>query len=401
MLQTEADLLRTLRSGTYTLAELYALCEAAVDVSRENGRSPVSDRHRTDSVWKHRVRGWLANAKAKGLAERVDRATWLIQGTIENPSRLVLLNAGGDLAGVEMRVQDAVELLHSVEEPVDLVLCDPPYALGRGRGHFADGNGYRRDPGKVLDGYVDVDPSAYAEFSYRWISAAAAILRNGGQLAIVTGPQQACHVQYAAEQAGLTWVSQIVARKVFPLLTSRRPSCAHWCVTVMCRGPLTNPKRVFHPPTGPAQGGVRRRLSARLVGGERPGGPARAPALRQRAPAPARLAPRRRLLGCRGAGRRPYARIRHHRDRRAPRRPPVHRRGPEPRGRPLRRRSTPRRAPLAQLAPARAVRRLRTAPGKRDTGRPATATPPARRSPTPLGDVTGLTVPGRSRPGRY
>ena len=248
MLETEADLLRTLRSGTYTLAELYALCETAVDVSRDNGRSPVSDRHRTDSVWKHRVRGWLANAKAKGLAERVDRATWLIQGTAENPSRLVLLNAGGELAGVEMRVQDAVELLHSVEEPVDLVLCDPPYALGRGSGHFADGNGYRRDPGKVLDGYVDVDPSAYAEFSYRWISAAAAILRNGGQLAIITGPQQACHVQYAAEQAGLTWVSQIVARKVFPLLTSRRPSCAHWCVTVMCRGPLTNPKRVFHPP---------------------------------------------------------------------------------------------------------------------------------------------------------
>ncbi len=248
MLETEADLLRTLRSGTYTLAELYALCETAVDVSRDNGRLPVSDRHRTDSVWKHRVRGWLANAKAKGLAERVDRATWLIQGTAKNPSRLVLLNAGGELAGVEMRVQDAVDLLHSVEEPVDLVLCDPPYALGRGNGHFADGNGYRRDPAKVLDGYLDVDPSAYAEFSYRWISAAAAILRNGGQLAIITGPQQACHVQYAAEQAGLTWVSQIVARKVFPLLTSRRPSCAHWCVTVMCRGPLTNPKRVFHPP---------------------------------------------------------------------------------------------------------------------------------------------------------
>jgi DNA modification methylase len=248
MLETETDLLRTLRSGTYTLDELYALCESAIDVSRDNGHAAVSDRHRTDSVWKHRVRGWLANAKSKGLAERVDRATWLIQGTAENPSRLVLLNAGGDLAGVELRVQDAVALLRSLDEPADLVLCDPPYALGRGAGHFADGHGYRRDQTKVLDGYVDVDASAYAEFSYRWISAAAAILRNGGQAAIITGPQQACHVQYAAEQAGLTWVSQIVARKVFPLMTSRRPSCAHWCVTVMCRGPLTNSKRVFNTP---------------------------------------------------------------------------------------------------------------------------------------------------------
>lgn len=248
MLETEADLLRTLRAGTYTLTELYALCETAVDVSRDNGCSPVSDRHRTDSVWRHRVRGWLANAKGKGLAERVDRATWLIQGTAENPSRLVLLDVGGELAGVELRVQDAVELLHSLEQPVDLVLCDPPYGLGRGSGHFADGHGYRRDHQSVLGGYVDVDPSAYGEFSHRWISAAAAILRNGGQLAVITGPQQACHAQYAAEQAGLTWVSQIVARKVFPLLTSRRPSCAHWCVTVMCRGPLKNPERVFNTP---------------------------------------------------------------------------------------------------------------------------------------------------------
>jgi hypothetical protein len=200
MLHTETDLLRTLRSGTYTLDELYALCETAVDVSRANGHSPVSDRHRTDSVWNHRVRGWLANAKTKGLAERVDRATWLIHGSVENPSRLVLLNAGGDLAGVEMRIQDAVALLDSLEEPADLVLCDPPYALGRGAGHFADGHGYRPDQTKVLDGYVDVDPSAYAEFSFRWISAAAAILRNGGQVAVITGPQQACHVQYAAER---------------------------------------------------------------------------------------------------------------------------------------------------------------------------------------------------------
>ena len=57
MLQTEADLLRTLRAGTYTLDELYALCETAVDVSRDNGHSPVSERHRTDAVWKHRVAG--------------------------------------------------------------------------------------------------------------------------------------------------------------------------------------------------------------------------------------------------------------------------------------------------------------------------------------------------------
>src|SRR5579875_637493 len=159
MLETETDLLRTLRSGTYTLDELYALCETAVDVARDNGHQAVSDRHRTDPVWKHRVRGWLANAKAKGLAERVDRATWVIQGTSSEPTRMVLLNAGGSLAGVELRVQTAVDLMATVDEPVDLVLCDPPYALERGAGHFSDGHGYRRDHTKVIGGYVDVPAS--------------------------------------------------------------------------------------------------------------------------------------------------------------------------------------------------------------------------------------------------
>ena len=50
-----------------------------------------------------------------------------------------------------------------------MVLGDPPWALRRGRGHFADGNGYRRDHTLVVPGYVDVDPERYLEFTHGWV----------------------------------------------------------------------------------------------------------------------------------------------------------------------------------------------------------------------------------------
>ena len=52
----------------------------------------------------------------------------------------------------------------------------------------------------------------------------------------------------AAEDAGLTWVTSIVARREFPLATLRRPASAHWTITVLCRAALQNRRRVFNPP---------------------------------------------------------------------------------------------------------------------------------------------------------
>ena len=247
MLRTEADVLRALQTGTYTLPELYALCAAQTAVGRDGGHEPIPG-HPGDVRWKHRVRGALMGLRRSGRADRIGRTTWAIQGTPRQPTRLLLIVAGATPRDFELRLQAAADLLAQLDEPADLVLCDPPWGLRRGRGHFADGNGYRRDASKVVGGYVDVDPGEYAEFTDGWVRAAAAALRPGGQLAAVTGPERDWVVRWAAEQAGLTWVSSIVARREFPLLTSRRPAPSHWRITVMCRGAVTHPRRVFNPP---------------------------------------------------------------------------------------------------------------------------------------------------------
>jgi DNA modification methylase len=247
MLASEADVLRTLRDGTYTLQALYALCEESTDVERDGGHDAVPG-HPGDVRWKRRVRGALQALRARGRAQRIARSRWALQGTPQRPQRLLLIIAGGALAEIELRLQAAVELLATLDQFADLVLTDPPYGLRRGHGRFADGHGYRRDHTRVIGGYVDVGPSAYEAFTIEWVSAAARALRHGGQLAVVTGPQRAAAVQTAAQHAGLTWVTSIAARRSFALYTRRRPACAHWTITVMCRGALAHPRRVFNPP---------------------------------------------------------------------------------------------------------------------------------------------------------
>ncbi len=247
-LLTEADLIRTLQDGTYTIGELYGECEARADIARNRGLQPPDVDHRTDTVWRRRMRCALQARRLAGKAHRAGRAVWVIRGTRQEPTALVLLTPVWALAHVELYLSDAVSLLRGLEEPADLVFCDPPYGLGRGTVTSSASRIYRRDSEKVLAGYVDVDRGAYAEFTRRWVVAAAQALRPGGQLTAITGPQRAAIVQVAAEESGLEWVCSIAAFRHFALHTTRRFACSHWTITVMCRGRVDSPRRVFNAP---------------------------------------------------------------------------------------------------------------------------------------------------------
>src|SRR6266700_7236635 len=160
MLTTEADVLRTLATGTYTLGQLYRLCESQAVVDRDRDWDAVPG-HPGDRRWKRRVRGALQGLRRGGRADRIGRTTWAIEGTWRHPTRLLLIVAGATPRDFELRLQAAAELLAQLGEPADLVLCDPPWGLRRGQGHFADGHGYRRDHARVVGGYLDVEPGDY------------------------------------------------------------------------------------------------------------------------------------------------------------------------------------------------------------------------------------------------
>ncbi len=246
-LVTESDAIRTLYAGTYTMPELYEYVASHADIARDGGLEPIDDRHMTDTRWRRRVRGVLQNLREKGTAQRVQASTWVIRGPRDAPRHLLLLAPAGRNSEVELVVRDATVLLATLDEPVDLVIADPPYGLGRGEDPEAT-RFYKRNRSQVVPGYVDVPPEQYGEFTHEWVSAAAAALRPGGTLAVITGPQRAAIVQCAAEDAGLSWVNSVAAFRQFALRTTRKFACSHWTITMMCRGRPDSRRRVFNTP---------------------------------------------------------------------------------------------------------------------------------------------------------
>lgn len=205
----------------------------------------------TDTRWKRRLRGALQTLKRQGRAERVGPSIWLLRGEPTAPRVALLVSLSGAHEELELQLCRAVDLLRDLDEAADLILTDPPWALGVGQGKERDTGArtYRRDETRVVGGYVDIEPNAYRRFTSEWIAAAAPALRDGGHLVVVTGPQQAACVQMCAEDAGLEYVNSLAVGKVFALRTRRRFAHSHWRVTVMSRGPMRSPKRTFRCPS--------------------------------------------------------------------------------------------------------------------------------------------------------
>lgn len=247
-LVTEADAIRAIKEGTYTMPELYAYIAQRADIARDGGLEPPDEQHPTDTRWRRRVRGLLQNLRVNGNANKIAASVWAIRGSRERPRQLILIAPGGTLQQIELLLKDAVSLLGELEEPADLVLCDPPYGLQRGTRESIANRVYERNRDQVLGGYVDVPSEEYREFTFQWVAAAAQALRPAGQLVAITGPQQAAIVQYAAEDSGLQWVNSIPAYREFALRTTRRFACSHWQVTIMCRGRQQDTRRVFNTP---------------------------------------------------------------------------------------------------------------------------------------------------------
>lgn len=248
-LRTERDVIETLKGRALTIEDIYAACEAAGVQRRDEGTEVIHGR--TDTRSRRRARGALQTLRRAGRAERIADGTWLIDGTVEQPQRMILIIAG-DPSRMELVLSDAEKLLKETQEPPALILADPPWALGINATGRADrDNGervYARNPDHIVGGYQDISAAQYIDFSHRWITAAASILAPGSYLTIITGPGQSARVQVAAEDAGLTFINQVVVPRPFALPTSRRFSHAHTVITILCSGPEQNRTRWFSVP---------------------------------------------------------------------------------------------------------------------------------------------------------
>lgn len=247
-LKTEADVVRSLAGKAVTIDEVYDACERAGVTMRNGGHDPIPS-HTGDRVWRRRARNALQAMKRSGLAERVGRGVWLIDGTRDEPERMLLV-LPSTCHPIELVLGDAERFLREQDEPIDMVIADPPYGLYDGHHSERDTKAervYNRDAAMVVDGYVE-ETGPYGEFTHRWMTAARDALLPGAHLVVITGTSKAWHVGHAAHDLGLTEVCQIAVQRRFALATSRRPSYAHWVVSIFCIGSLYSKLRFFHVP---------------------------------------------------------------------------------------------------------------------------------------------------------
>ena len=66
---------------------------------------------------------------------------------------------------------------------IDLIITDPPFAID----FKAKKANYNRKSSRVIEGYNEILPENYSQFSYDWISEANRILKESGSMYIFSG----------------------------------------------------------------------------------------------------------------------------------------------------------------------------------------------------------------------
>jgi DNA modification methylase len=235
-IRNEHQMVSILESGVYHLDDIVDAAEALGLAERGNGRGR---RKRGDTIYRHRVRSALDARRRRGDARSLGDAYWVIDGQARRPANAVFIFLG-KISDITLALGAAAEVARRMEEPVDLIFCDPPWQLGVGAGRdgHEDLDHYHRQRSLLIPGYEEVGPDAdYYDWSLEWIEPAVKLLRPGGHLAVVTGPQQSAAVQMAAQRSGLRFTNSVVVPKINGVApTSRRYATSHFRLTVMSSG---------------------------------------------------------------------------------------------------------------------------------------------------------------------
>ncbi|NIP36376.1 MAG: site-specific DNA-methyltransferase, partial [Thermoplasmata archaeon] len=82
----------------------------------------------------------------------------------------------------------------------------------------------------VVEGYVEVPPEEYGEFTHAWVAEAARVLRPNGSIYVVSGYTNLYHVLDALRATDLREVNHIVWRYSFGVHTRRKFVSSHYHV---------------------------------------------------------------------------------------------------------------------------------------------------------------------------
>ena len=123
---------------------------------------------------------------------------------------------------------------------IDLIITDPPFAID----FKAKKANYNRKSSRVLEGYNEIMPENYYEFSFKWISEASRILKESGSMYIFSGWNNLKDILSAIDDVGLTVINHIIWKYQFGVVTKNKFVTSHYHWLFVCKNPK---KRKFYP----------------------------------------------------------------------------------------------------------------------------------------------------------
>ena len=122
----------------------------------------------------------------------------------------------------------------------DLVITDPPFAIN----FKATKSNYNRTASRVIQGYNEILPENYYDFSVNWMSEVFRILKESGSMYVFSGWNNLKDILSALDDVGFTTVNHIIWKYQFGVVTKKKYVTSHYHCLYVCKN---DKKKKFYP----------------------------------------------------------------------------------------------------------------------------------------------------------
>ena len=136
---------------------------------------------------------------------------------------------------------DCIQGMNSVpKNKIDLVITDPPFAIN----FRAKKANYNRKQSRVLEGYNEISPENYYDFTLEWMSQVHKILKESGSMYLFSGWNNLKEILMAIDDVGFHLVNHIIWKYQFGVVTKNKYVTSHYHCLYVCKN---EKKRKFFP----------------------------------------------------------------------------------------------------------------------------------------------------------
>ncbi|KAF6243741.1 site-specific DNA-methyltransferase [Nitrosopumilus sp. b1] len=126
------------------------------------------------------------------------------------------------------------------DKKIDLIVTDPPFAIN----FKATKANYNRTASRVMQGYNEIKPEDYYDFTFQWMSEAFRILKDSGSMYVFSGWNNLKDILMALDDVGFVTINHLIWKYQFGVVTKKKFVTSHYHCLYVCKNPK---KRKFYP----------------------------------------------------------------------------------------------------------------------------------------------------------